>query len=223
MGSALQSQILISLIFGDKLNNPGIEFGLEGGITLSSVSGFNSNKMLPAFGLGFYFDIKLKNQLYLNTGLYVKSTYGVKLDTTDLNILNAKIEPNPGDYRLKLNYFSIPILLRYRFKNHMYFELGPQAGLMYKSYVEYNDKIDDKDIRVRTYNRELFNKIDVGATAGMGIVLQKGTGMTIGVKYYYGFTNVLKDVSGTKNSSLFIKCNIPIGRGKKKKDKEVND
>ena len=39
--------------------------------------------------------------------------------------------------------------------------------------------------------------------------------MTLGIKYYYGFTNVYKGVSGTNNSSLFLKFNIPIGAAKK--------
>jgi hypothetical protein len=38
--------------------------------------------------------------------------------------------------------------------------------------------------------------------------------MTIGVKYYYGLVNIYKGVSGTNNSSLFLKVNIPIGSGK---------
>jgi hypothetical protein len=43
------------------------------------------------------------------------------------------------------------------------------------------------------------------------------TGMTLGIKYYYGLANVYKGVSGTNNSSLFLKANIPIGASKKSK------
>ena len=50
-----QSQILISLLFGDKLNSPGVEFGLEGGLNYSTISGFESNSYLGNFYLGFYF------------------------------------------------------------------------------------------------------------------------------------------------------------------------
>jgi len=42
-----------------------------------------------------------------------------------------------------------------------------------------------------------------------------GTGWTISAKYYYGFVDVFKDISGTKNSSIFIELNIPIGAGEK--------
>ncbi|WP_394774213.1 hypothetical protein [Flavobacterium sp.] len=32
-----RSQVLISLLFGDKLNSPFLEFGLDGGINLSTI------------------------------------------------------------------------------------------------------------------------------------------------------------------------------------------
>ncbi|MCD4788577.1 MAG: hypothetical protein K8R37_01155 [Bacteroidales bacterium] len=38
VGISSQSQILISLILGDKLNSEGLEFGLEGGFNWSNVS-----------------------------------------------------------------------------------------------------------------------------------------------------------------------------------------
>ena len=43
--------------------------------------------------------------------------------------------------------------------------------------------------------------------------LFKGTGWTIGAKYYYGLVNIYKRKTGTNNSSFFLKMNIPIGAG----------
>lgn len=210
-----QSQILISLVFGDKLNSPNIEFGLEGGINLSKVSKFESKTMLPTFGLGFYFDIKLKNKISLSTGVLVKSTFVInKLKENDLIALDAMQYDISGNYRLRLRYFMVPILIRFTFKNYFYIEAGPQVGLMYRSDVEYYSNIDNTDARIRNYNRDKINKIDVGAMVGFGYKLRKGTGMTIGIKYYYGFVDVVKSISGTKNSSLFIKLNIPSRKRK---------
>ena len=76
------SQILISLLFGDKLNSEKLEFGLDGGFNFSQMSNFESSKPLTTFNLGFYFDILLKDQWYINTGLRI--TY---LSMQDLNLL----------------------------------------------------------------------------------------------------------------------------------------
>ena len=52
------SQVLITLLLGDKLNSPGMEFGLTGGYNWSTISNMEANKSLSTFNLGFYFVIK---------------------------------------------------------------------------------------------------------------------------------------------------------------------
>ena len=84
-------QVLITLIFGDKLNSPGLEFGLEGGVNFSSIEGLESPAALPQFNLGFYFDIRLKNQWYVYTGVLVKATMGSnELTYNDLLALESE-------------------------------------------------------------------------------------------------------------------------------------
>jgi hypothetical protein len=61
LGHAANSQVLISLLLGDKLNSGGIEFGLDGGFSLSSLSGVEPSQAHSDFNLGFYFDIRMKN------------------------------------------------------------------------------------------------------------------------------------------------------------------
>src|SRR5215203_5296760 len=77
LGFASNSQILISILFGDKLNSGKIEFGLTGGANWSTIQNLEGANSLAGFNLGFYFDIKLKNPSWmLNTGVIVKSTMG---------------------------------------------------------------------------------------------------------------------------------------------------
>jgi opacity protein-like surface antigen len=220
IGISSQSQVLITLLLGDKLNSDDLEFGLEGGMNWTKISGMETNNLGHKWNLGFYFDLRLKNQLTLYTGVLVKSNYGVdKLTDNDLNTLGASIYINSngnrieGDYSQKINAFMVPALLKYKFKNNMYVEAGPQFSLMYKSWVEFNADVDGKDAIFKEYNKDRINKIDVGLMAGAGYKLFKGTGWTLGAKYYYGFVDVFKDIPGTKNSSIFLKLNIPIGAG----------
>ena len=55
-GYEAQSQVLISLILGDKINSDTLEFGLEGGGNFSMISGMDSRKFYPDWNIGFYFD-----------------------------------------------------------------------------------------------------------------------------------------------------------------------
>ena len=61
-GSQAHSQVLISLIFGDKLNSDWLEFGLEGGWNFSKFTGLETGSYLNDWNLGFYFDITSKKK-----------------------------------------------------------------------------------------------------------------------------------------------------------------
>jgi len=45
-GINAQSQVLLSLIFGDKLNSDGLKFGLKGGTNFSNISNLEKDKAL---------------------------------------------------------------------------------------------------------------------------------------------------------------------------------
>ena len=218
----LQSQVLIALLLGDKLNSGKIEFGLDGGLNYSSISSLETDNFKRDFNLGFYFDIKLKDHWYFNTGVLVKSSLGVdQLTTADVAQLGGDfsylVNADNGDFTQKISYFLVPTLAKYRFENQFYLEGGPQFGVMYKAFIEYNYDIDGNSARIREDNKDFVNRMEVGAVAGMGYRLLKGLGWTIGLRYHYGFTNVYKNNSSAKNSSLFLKVNIPIGVSEDKK------
>lgn len=214
------AQVLIALLLGDKLNNGTMEFGLDGGINYSHISNMDSNKRLNTLNLGFYFDIRLKNQWFLHTGVLVKSNLGLKdLTEDDLDFLGTQTYETEGNYRQKLNYFLVPALAKYKFDNHMYAEIGPQFGLRYKAWVEFNSEEDGISSRIKEDNKDMTNPLDAGLALGAGYRFLDGFGWTIGVRYYQGFANVYKDRSGTRNSSLFLKVNIPIGISEGKKNK----
>ncbi|WP_020533625.1 porin family protein [Flexithrix dorotheae] len=211
-GFKSQSQVLISLLLGDKLNSGVIEFGLEGGYNFSKISNLETNNSLSKFNLGFYFDIKLKNQWNLYTGVLVKSKLGAnKLTESDLEFLQAETYQEEGDYSQHIKYFVVPALLKYRFKNKLYLEAGPQFGLMHGAWVEFNSNENGKEAKIKEFNKEQINRLDAGFTFGTGYKLIKKSGMTLGVKYYLGLANVYKNRSDTKNSSLYLKLNVPIG------------
>lgn len=213
------SQVLIALLLGDKLNSGKVEFGLDGGLNFSQIANMQSSSFARDFNLGFYFDIKMKNQWYLNTGVLVKSSLGLDdLKEEDLEFLEATLYDAEGQYRQKINYFLVPALAKYKFDNNIYVELGPQFGLATKAFIQFDSDVDGNEARIKETNTDMINRFDMGIAAGTGYRLLKGLGWTLGVRYYYGFLDVYKDRSGTKNSSLFLKLNVPIGLSAEKKE-----
>jgi hypothetical protein len=218
LGLTAQSQILISLLLGDKLNSPGLEFGLEGGVNFTNISGFESNSSLPNLNLGLYFDILVKDQWYLYTGVQVKSSLGIrKLTENDLAFLQADTYNVKGNYKQKVNGFMVPLLANYKFRNHFYVEAGPQLGLLYNSWVQYNSHENKKYVKIKDYNEGMINWFNAGLAAGAGYKLMNGNGITIGIRYYQAFTDVFKDKSGSRNNAFHIKVNVPVGANKAEK------
>lgn len=214
----MHSQVLMSLIFGDKLNSDKVEFGLEGGFNFSNIDELRSSKRFSSFNLGFYFDIELKDNWRIYTGVLVKSKLGSdELTLEDLQRLEIPIEEEDGTYTQKLNYFLVPAMIKYKFDNRLYLETGPQFGLRSKAFVEfYAETEDGQEIEVRTTNTDQTNPIEAGWLVGTGYHFSPGKGMSVGVKYHHGFTNVYKDISGSTNSSIFVKMTVPIGANKRK-------
>jgi hypothetical protein len=218
--SQAQSQILISLLLGDKLNSDDLEFGLDGGFNWSNLSDLEASS-LQSFNLGFYFDIRMKNQWFFNTGVLVKSRVGAnELTNADLSLLGANDYGSTGNYKQVINYFYVPALVKYKFKNHVYAAFGPQAGLRNKTWIEYNSDENGVETRIRQNNKEDFSRLDFGLAATTGYQLRQGEGMSIGLKYYMGMTDIYKPEPNLKNSSFFINVTIPIGKEKAPKMQE---
>ena len=222
VGVHANSQVLMTLIFGDKLNSDKLEFGLEAGWNFSKLTGLESSKYFNDWNLGFYFDIVLKENTPWNlyTGVLVKAKQGTgKLTENDLIFLQADSYQEEGHYTQKINYFLVPVLAKFKFNKNIYIEAGPQFGLMYKAWVQYDSEVEGKEAVIKEFNKELFNRIDAGLMGGAGYRMNGRTGWTFGLKYYYGLTNVIKNAPGTNNRSFFLKVGIPIGRGERAQQK----
>jgi hypothetical protein len=224
MGVNARSQVLISILLGDKLNSGKVEFGLDGGINLSNIQGLNEGSSVGRFNIGFYFDLKLKNPSWMiHTGVIVKSTVGAKdLPVYSLNDADLDAAFAGGKVDRRLNYFYVPVMIKYLFKNNFSVEAGPMAGLMNKSIDVFTQEIKEEDDLVyKVKIRDQYHPLDFGLMAGVGYRLMGGNGMNLGIRYYLGLVDVTIDDAGADqyNRSLYFSVGIPIGKVKKEEKK----
>lgn len=227
--SMLQSQVLISLLFGDNLNTGKIEFGLNGGFNLSTIRGIEGAQGQNNWELGFYFDILLKekSRWYIATGVYIKSNVGatnIPLDYEGNRVINDSVYnfyvDFDGTVEKRFNTFYVPANVRYLSKSGIFAELGLQAGLVFKTKDIYHATIDGNDLEytvsVGVIDNGLYKWFDGGVNAGLGYKFKKGLGMSILVRYYLGLTNIYHNDLGLEayNSSLYVLATIPIGKKK---------
>jgi hypothetical protein len=219
IGYAANSQVLISLLFGDALNSEKIEFGLDGGVNYARIANLEPSRAAAIFNLGFYFDIKFTPNVMLHTGVLVKSNQGAdklavySLDNPDLDAIFST-----GYVTRKINTFAVPILFKYRFAKLFHVEAGPMLSLRTKGYDEFkNTLIDKNDVSYKLDIKDNYKRIDAGVMVGAGIKLSKvPKSSQIGVRYYYGLVDPLIDNAGKSQnfSSLYLYFSIPIGAGK---------
>lgn len=221
---SVNSQVLISLVFGDMLNSPKVEFGLEGGANFSNISNLEGAQNRTDFNLGFYFDFKLKNPSWMiNTGVIVKSTMGAEglavYSLDDENLDNAFAG---GQVDRKINYFNVPIMIKYKFDNNIYVKAGTQLGLLGKAYDEFKTNYEGENLEYKNNIRDQIHVIDAGLAVGLGYRLMGGNGMNIGVQYYHGLVTVMKGEASPNqyNRSFYVTAGIPIGKGKAAKKAE---
>ncbi len=218
-GYSSHAQVLISLLLGDKLNSGKIEFGLDGGVNYPSIRGLEGGEARSMFNIGFYFDIKLKDSAWMvHTGVLVKSTMGESnlpvytLGDPDLDNVFAG-----GQVKTKINYFNVPIMMKYKFNKRIYAEAGIMPSLRAKAYDVFTaDNNGDLEYRLETGDK--YHRLDFGLIGGVGYRLMGGNGMNLGVRYYLGLVDITIDdtTPDQYNSSLYLSVGIPIGAGKAK-------
>ncbi len=218
ISSSVQSQILISLVLGDKLNSGTVEFGLEGGANFPTIKGLDG-ELKPNFNIGFYFDIKTKNPKWdVYTGVLVKASLGTDgLPVYSLNDPALDSSFINGSVKRKLNYFNCPLMMKYKFDKRFAAQAGIMPSLRYKSYDIFSNNIDGNDLEYKNNISDEFRQIDFGLMAGLVYRLMGGNGMNISVQYYYGLIDITKDSATSQyNRSLYLSVAIPIGAGKAK-------
>ncbi|WP_281233766.1 porin family protein [Flavobacterium gelatinilyticum] len=101
----------------------------------------------------------------------------------------AKLKGGPLDGKeLKLSYAAIPIVVKYKTSFGLYFEAGPQVGILVS-----------EDFKTLTH-ADFAEKIDAGMVAGIGYQFENGLG--IGARYYFGLTDVGKLKSASVNTDF---------------------
>ncbi len=207
------SQVLIALLFGDKLNSDKLEFGLMAGPTMTDITGIDS-KLDPGINFGLYFSFKLNDRFYFHPEAIPKLSFGAKgiepYSTADAEMdslfTNASVKRD-------IKAIGLPLLIRYRLVGRFFVEAGPQVNLTMKVKDVFETKINDNKLTYENRITDQFNRFDVGGVLGISYkILPSKQSITLGLRYYGGFSDIMKTASGRQsNSAWMLNVYIPIG------------
>jgi hypothetical protein len=157
--------VAFMLLFSCTLSNAQLSIGPKAGINISNISGASfddvKKKALVGFHLGGYVAIRLGGLVVQPELLY--STQG------------AKVEESTTTENLKINYFNVPVMVKYVTSSGLYLETGPQLGFLTSA------KFGNEDIK------ETVKSSDFSWGAGLGYQ-KKAIGL--GVRYNVGISKL---------------------------------
>jgi hypothetical protein len=206
------AQILIAIIFGDKLNTDKLEFGLVVSPGLMNITNIGASYK-TGLNLGLYFTYKVNDRWFLHPELIAKGSFGAKglaPYPTGSDSLDQLF--SGGSVKRSVQSFSMPLLVHYRVYKRWFAEAGIQTDLALKAKDEFMKTVENNPLAYTRTVTSSFNRIDFGVSAGILYKFTSDKGMGMGVRYYYGLTDVLKDWPGTQTNSVWLlNVFIPIG------------
>jgi hypothetical protein len=210
------SQVLIGLLFGDKLNSDKIAFGLMGGPGFADISHIES-KPRTVFNLGLYFSIRLGEKWILEPEAWAKLAMGAK-EIPPYSTGDAGLDSffRGGSITREIKGFSGLVTIRYPIWKTLYFELGPQANLTTKVKDIFTNTVHDNKLDYIKDVEDAYTALDFGMIGGLVYRFSPNLhGMSLGTRYYLGLTDIMKNTASTQSNRMFqVNLYIPIGAAK---------
>jgi hypothetical protein len=214
------AQVLIAILFGDKLSSEKFELGIRLAGNFADLTNITDSKTRASLGFGLYAAIKMNEKFSLQPEFLFRSPMGAKgispVLTGDPNLDPLIVD---ADVTTQLTYISIPVLAKYSFRENVSFGIGPQFGILTGAKNKYVAEVFEADDLVFNDNvKSQFQSFDVGLVFNLEFKLQRKKGINVNLRYYLGLTDTIKNNPGdaVKNSVISIAIGIPMG--KKEKD-----
>ncbi|MXV51135.1 outer membrane beta-barrel protein [Pedobacter sp. HMF7647] len=210
-----RGQIVMGLLFGDKLNSDELSFGIHVDYGLSRLSNISDQKSLSSVNLGLFFTYHFNQKWHANLEMLAKLRKGAnKLQPYDLGNDSLNTQFIDGDVQRRIGYLALPMTMQYQTGN-FFFELGPLIGLRIKAEDVFSADQPQGELKLTRNIKDETNVWDLGWIAGGGFSIGKSKSLSLGLRYTGGFTDVMQNIDGRQeNQQWSIYTNIPIGRAK---------
>jgi Outer membrane protein beta-barrel domain len=216
ISSSANSQVILSLLFGDKLNSDELLFGIHMHYSWNDLSGTDPSSSLKKFNIGLFLTYKVNDQWQLNTEVMAKYQRGAT-GMTPYSLNDPQLDATfaNGEFTRSVGYIALPVTTRYVMAEKFFLEAGPNIAFRINAEDVFKMGISQGDQKLEINSKELTSSWDVGMLFGAGYYLGKGRDLAMGIRYAAGFSDVSKDVEGEQtHNGFYLYGNIPIGRAK---------
>jgi len=199
---------LLVLIFGEKAASENFHFSMKAGLNYSIITGTEDGKNRLGANFGLVNNIKLTEKLSLTPEFIPLSQKGIRnlpvLSTGNPDMDSLLIHPSSTDR--KLGYIDIPILLKYKLSRRWSIAAGPQVSFLTSAVDVYKSSpINDVILTTEVDIEEAIKKVDFGLAIDLTYRVSEhlaGKGLDLFFRYNQGFTDMVKDNTGTKRTDI---------------------
>ncbi len=171
----------VSLFAQDSQDNPGVRFGLKGGLSIASIIKTNDpnfhSDLLPGFNGGAVLQIPFGHVIAIQPEVL----FSQKGYRATGNFLGT-----PYDYRRYLNFLDIPLLLRINASRNFGIVVGPQFSYLLSQHTNFKSGNNTYEQTVNTDNEDIRKNI-LGGVIGADINLNRNA--FIYARYTLDFQN----------------------------------
>ena len=175
-----------------------VKFGVKGGLNLSTIKstypGVNGsvqtspdNKMLVGFHVGGFAEIGLSDKLSFQPELLF-SMEGSKAENSTTETENmggiTYTYKETSTSNVVTNYINVPLLLKYKATENLFFVAGPQVGFLMSAKQDY----ESKSTTTQTMNGNTTTTTDSETLSGVDVKKQfesMSYGLDLGAGYFF--------------------------------------
>ena len=167
------------------------DWGIKTGVNFSTLmmdeSDNRSRTWRTGFAAGFFFRIKAGSDIYIQPEFLFSSMGGNFTDAINTT------------YRI--NYFSVPLLVKYHIKNKLAIVAGPQADILFQAR-EMTSRLMSERITAN------YKDYSINATAGIEYWPFNDIGLS--ARYIHGLTDITKDPGSVKNQGVQVTLAVKL-------------
>ncbi len=217
--NSASSQILIVLLFGDKLSSESLQIGIKLDRAFTNLTELDGADMRSGWAFGAFGEIPLSEQWSLQPELTLTTPGGSKTfigDPTGVPGLDGLFSEVSVTRKLSYSNLVLPLkVILGRFA----VGVGPQLSYLRKADDIYEGLVTGEDeFTLESDIVETLNHWDVGLVAKVEFYLKPERGMRsprIHISPFLGLTDIVRDNTGNpvKGWGVSIGLGIPVGAG----------
>lgn len=198
--TALLAVMFVLLANGGSLQAQKLDynFGVRGGVGMSTLSGFENNGLKLGITAGGFAKLKINE----NNGIDVELSYSTGGQQSQKWVDNNEAQVKVYS-KYNLHYLNLPILYQYYFTDI----LGVEGGLDFRYCVgsSLKTKVGNESWHSVSFSKNEYNSFDFGMIFGVyteNLIPQDN--FFVSLRAYFGFLDVVKNVGNNKNISVQI-------------------